>query len=73
MGKHINLCILDCSIPDFRIFMKLLLYNMGRNLDTIESSSEIAAKLFALGLHLTETIVKFLFNLDDNEVSHYLH
>jgi hypothetical protein len=53
--------------------MKLLLYNMGRNLDTIESSSEIAAKLFALGLHLTETIVKFLFNLDDNEVSHYLH
>ena len=46
---------------------------MCRSLDTIESSTEIAKALFALGLNLTSDIVKPLFNLDDVEVTEYLH
>ena len=46
---------------------------MCRSLDTIESSTEIAKTLFALGLNLTTDIVKPLFNLDDAEVTEYLH
>jgi hypothetical protein len=51
----------------------VLLYNMCRSLDTLESSTEIAKALFALGLNLTSDIVKPLFNLDDVEVTEYLH